>query len=519
VVVTSTDKAMAAGADGLEVRLRERAEELGLAAVGIARVGPFVEARRAIEERKASGFAAEMQFTYRDPARSTDPSRLLPGARALVVGAWYYGPPHAEASRARPLPAGPPHAGPPHAGPLPAGPPYAGHRRPVTEGRMAGDRPMGAVARYAALDHYASLRRVLGSLAAVLKEAGWAARVVLDDNGLVDRAAAHAAGLGWFGKNCNILLPGKGSWFVLGSVVTDAPLSPGRPIVESCGGCRRCLRACPTGALVSPGVLDARRCLAWLLQAPGIFPFEHRVALGARVYGCDDCQEVCPPNRVLPRPPSARRRQVCAAAVVCPAEGTATAADGPASDGPASDGTAAEGTAADGTAAEGTAADGTAAEGTAAEGTAAAGTAAAGTAAAGTAADGTAAEGTAAAGTAAEGKVVDLLALLTMSDADLMERYGRWYIPKREPRYLRRNALIALANVGDGRQPDVELVLTACLSSTDEMLQAHAVWAAARLDREDLVLKTEGLLVSRSPWVREELVRRSEVEPRRQHDQ
>ena len=131
--------------------------------------------------------------------------------------------------------------------------------------------------------------------------AGWRARVVADDNALVDRAAAERAGLGWFGKNSNILLPGAGSWFLLGSVVTDAPLPTAAPVGDGCGSCRRCLSACPTGALVGPGVLDARRCLAWLLQATGVFPFEFRVALEGRIYGCDDCQDVCPANRLVAR--------------------------------------------------------------------------------------------------------------------------------------------------------------------------------------------------------------------------
>ncbi len=137
--------------------------------------------------------------------------------------------------------------------------------------------------------------------------------MVCDDNGLVDRAAAHRAGLGWFGKNSLLLLPEFGSWSVLGSVVTDAPLRPTAPATpsphaEGCGTCSRCMSACPTGALVAPGVLDARRCLAWLVQSPGSFPEQYRRALGDRIYGCDECQQVCPINlladrRVPPSPP------------------------------------------------------------------------------------------------------------------------------------------------------------------------------------------------------------------------
>jgi epoxyqueuosine reductase len=353
------------------------------------------EARQALEQRKAAGLDGGMQFTYRNPARSTDPGRALPGAAALVVGAWAYG-------RTAP-------------GPSDRG------------GGTEEARPRGQVARYAWRDYYADLRAALGQLAGLLVEAGWVARVVVDDNALVDRAAATRAGLGWYGKNSNVLLPQRGSWFVLGAVVTDAPLVPGTPVADGCGPCRRCLGACPTGALVEPGVLDARRCLAWLLQAPGVFPFEYRVALGGRIYGCDDCQEVCPPNRVELRT----------------------------SRGP---------------------------------------------------------------GVAAQDQTgVDLLEMLATTDDELMLRYGRWYIPGRDPRYLRRNALIALANTADGGSPPVVSTLKQYLEGPDELLRAHAVWAALRLGRAELLDDPIGgpgrLADDPSALVRAELGRRPDVVP------
>ena len=164
---------------------------------------------------------------------------------------------------------------------------------------------------YSWIDHYRPLRIALQAVSDHLVAAGWRARVLVDDNALVDRPAAVRAGIGWYGKNSNVLLPGWGSWFVLGSVVTDAPLAePGSTsaVPDGCGACDRCLTACPTGAL-GAGELDARRCLAWLVQAPGVFPREHRVALGDRLYGCDDCQTVCPVNRARPPPPSPARRR------------------------------------------------------------------------------------------------------------------------------------------------------------------------------------------------------------------
>lgn len=260
--------------DGLRDAVLSAGRDAGLDAIGIAGAEPFDDVRRTLEERKAAGLHGGMAFTYRNPARSTDPARTVPGARALVVGAWSY-------RRAEPS-------------------------SPGTPATPAGRT--GVVARYSWEDYYAPLRQALGAVRATLERAGWKAVVVVDDNALVDRAAARRAGLGWYGKNANLLLHGVGSWFVLGSVVTDAPLAPAGTSgthgpdkdknEDGCGACDRCLPACPTGALVAPGVLDARRCLAWLLEAPGVFPAEYRAALGARIYGCDDCQEACPPNKV-----------------------------------------------------------------------------------------------------------------------------------------------------------------------------------------------------------------------------
>jgi epoxyqueuosine reductase len=126
--------------------------------------------------------------------------------------------------------------------------------------------------------------------------------VVADSNALVDRNAAWLAGLGWYGKNANLLVEGTGSWYVIGAVVTDAELGPaGEPVADRCGSCSACIERCPTAALVAPGVLDARRCIAWLVQAAEPIPVELRAAIGDRIYGCDICQEVCPPNRVALR--------------------------------------------------------------------------------------------------------------------------------------------------------------------------------------------------------------------------
>jgi epoxyqueuosine reductase len=247
--------------------LTEELRALGLAhgldAVGFASVEPFVESRAEIERRKAAGMHDGMAFTFKNPIRSTSPADALPNAQTLVVAA-----------------------------------------RSYRRAEVAADpqRPHGRIARYSWVDHYAPLKEGLGAIAAHLKATGWRTRILADDNTLVDRAAAYRAGIGWLGKNANLLLPGRGSWFVLGSVLTDAPLVTNpEPVADGCGTCVRCIDACPTAAIVAPGVVDGRRCLAWLAQKPGLFADEFKVALGDRIYGCDDCQEYCPPNRTADR--------------------------------------------------------------------------------------------------------------------------------------------------------------------------------------------------------------------------
>jgi len=363
----------------------------GLDRVGIASAEPFEGTRVILERRKAEGLAGSMQFTYRNPARSTDPSRTLAGAAALVVGARRYD---------RVAPAEP------------------------------GDgRPHARVARYATTDHYGALRRSLDVVADRLRADGWQARVVLDDNALVDRAAAHRAGIGWFGKNSMVLAPGIGSWVVLGSVLTDAPLPTATaPVADGCGSCHRCLDACPTGAIVAPGVVDARRCLAWLVQADGVFPVEHRVALGDRLYGCDDCQEVCPPSRRT--------------AIDAESDEPSLVGDDPSDD---------------------------------------------------------------------PGPWVDVLDLLASDDAALLDRYGRFYVPHREPRYLRRNALVVLGNAGRPSDPEVAAsvrdAVVGALRGDDPLVRAHAVWAARRLGLDLPAELLDRLGADADPMVHDELRR------------
>ena len=308
--------------------------------LGWTTADPFPEVRVEIDRRVEDGSSARLGFTYRDPARSTSPTESWPWAQSIVVGLKSYLP---------------------HAGTA-TGP--------------------GRVARFAERNHYLPLRSSMQQIADALVSAGHRAEVVIDDSRLVDRAAAHRAGLAWWGKNTMLLTPGLGPWFLIGCVVTDAPMPSAEPMQRDCGTCAACLPACPTGALVRPGVLDARRCLAAILQAPGDIPLEHRAAIGDRLYGCDDCIDACPPGSRLRDAATEDRGSV------------------------------------------------------------------------------------------------DPVELLGMGDHEILGRFGHFYLPGNDPRFLRRNALVVLGNIGN----ETHLVLLAgYLLHPDVMLQAHARWAIAAI--------------------------------------
>ena len=231
----------------------------GLHSLGVAPADVMIRARQQIQNRIDDDLVNDMKFTFLRPERSTTPTQHLEGAQSIIVGVRSYA--------------------------------IADHPDAVTSS------PLARVARYAWLDHYGHLKDSLSVVAERLRQDGHRAVVFADDNAMVDRESAWLAGLGWFGKNANILLPGHGSFFVIGCVITTAVLPVATPIDDGCGACSRCIPACPTGAIVNDGVIDANKCLAWLLQKPGIFDRGYRVALHDRIYGCDDCQTACPQVR------------------------------------------------------------------------------------------------------------------------------------------------------------------------------------------------------------------------------
>jgi epoxyqueuosine reductase len=163
------------------------------------------------------------------------------------------------------------------------------------------DGTLGYVSRYAlGRDYHKVLRQRLADLARGLQQriGPFGYRVCVDTAPVLERALAREAGLGWIGKHTNLIAREAGSFFFLGEILTDLPLPADAPATAHCGSCQACLPACPTGAIIAPYRLDARRCISYLtIESHGSIPPELRPLIGNRIYGCDDCQLVCPWNK------------------------------------------------------------------------------------------------------------------------------------------------------------------------------------------------------------------------------
>jgi epoxyqueuosine reductase len=234
--------------------IKARALELGLDVCGVTSADP---ARHADFYRQwtADGKAGEMQWLLRDPERRSDPRNVLPGARSLVVAGLNYW-----------------------------------QEQPAGRGRIA---------RYAlGEDYHHVLLEKLETLAAGITASGAGAKIYVDTGPVLEKPLAERAGVGWQGKSTMLIHPRLGPWLLLGEIITTLDLAPDAPMQDHCGTCSRCMEACPTGAITAPYQLDARRCIAYLtIELKGSIPEEMRPLIGDRVYGCDECLDVCPWNR------------------------------------------------------------------------------------------------------------------------------------------------------------------------------------------------------------------------------
>jgi epoxyqueuosine reductase len=322
--------------------VRRLGEELGFDALGVTRAEAYGGTERDILDRRERGLFAGMKFTMARPEQSCHPETLLPGACSVVSAAICYWEPEA---------------------PLEPG-----------EGRLA---------RYTWGDAYTRLGEQLDVLG---RRLGGAYRVLVDANQHVDREAAARSGVGFYGKNTMLITERHGSWVVIGTLVTDVDLTPTPPLDADCGSCRLCVDACPTGALDDPGTLDATRCLSYWTQAPAAIPEPYRAALGAQVYGCDICQDVCPWNRGAQKRRAGRDER--------------------------------------------------------------------------------------------DHGHVDLVGWLEADGRALVTGFDRLYVPRNNERWLRRNALVALGNVGGAEH---EPLLERFAADEDGLIAEHATWALARV--------------------------------------
>lgn len=239
----------------LEARIKAQAFGLGFDLAGITSLGP-VETARAFDEWVEQGYAGTMEYLARGRDKRQDSRLPVPGTVSAVVVAMSYG----------------------------------------------GREPSGPVARYARGDDYHDVMiERLRALHRWLDEAvghPTIGKAYVDTGPLLERDLARRAGLGWFGKNTNLINPSLGSFFFLGALLVDLELAPDTPFeADRCGSCTRCLDACPTGAFVAPRVLDATRCISYLtIELKGEIPEPLREPIGDHLYGCDVCQSCCPWN-------------------------------------------------------------------------------------------------------------------------------------------------------------------------------------------------------------------------------
>ncbi len=259
----------------LTERIKQKAYNLGFDLIGIAPAGRASRAD-AFAHWVEAGHAGEMAYMTRDPQRRQDARRILPEARSVIVAG-------------------------------------LSHYTIDLPDEVKHDPSRGLIARYAwGLDYHDVMTPRLRDLLRFIRAEAApdvAARVYVDTGPVLERDVAEQAGLGFTGKNTCLIHPRTGSWIFLGEIIVDLELDYDTPITNiGCGRCARCLGACPTDAFVAPYVLDARRCISYLtIELKGSIPRELRKPMGNRIFGCDECQDVCPWPRRFARPTREKR--------------------------------------------------------------------------------------------------------------------------------------------------------------------------------------------------------------------
>ncbi|QFY90928.1 tRNA epoxyqueuosine(34) reductase QueG [Magnetovirga frankeli] len=245
-------------------QIRHWGQQLGLSQIGIADID-LSQAEQRLQRWLEQGYQGEMDYMARHGSKRSRPAELEPDTCSVISARLDYLPPAA----------------------------------PMT-GVLANPE-QAYVSRYAlGRDYHKLLRKRLALLAGRIAErvGPFRQRVFVDSAPVLEKPLAEKAGLGWIGKHSNLINRRAGSWFFLGEIYTDLALPADSPAQSHCGRCRACLDICPTAAIVAPYVVDARRCISYLtIELKGPIPLELRPRLGNRIYGCDDCQLVCPWNR------------------------------------------------------------------------------------------------------------------------------------------------------------------------------------------------------------------------------
>jgi epoxyqueuosine reductase len=247
--------------------LKAKAQAVGFDACGIAPAAAHPELRF-FDEWLARGYAGEMGYLARSAARRADVRRVMPSAKTVIVTATVYN-----------------------------------TDRPYSTECASADR--AHIARYAwGDDYHRVIAKRLDALVAWMHRSWpepFEACAYVDTGPVQERVYAQHAGIGWIGKNTCVINPEAGSWILLGEILCSLPLAVDPPATDQCGTCTLCLEACPTEAIVAPGVLDSRRCISYLtIEKRGDIPDGMRADIGTHVYGCDICQEVCPWNQAAP---------------------------------------------------------------------------------------------------------------------------------------------------------------------------------------------------------------------------